>query len=277
MAKKAESSTALTKAEQKEVNALSELSDFFDSVDIDGMEEVGGEDIKLAVKLFNMGGLDAGGNQRRKNTFFDNLTEETQETIGCVFLITQKTHRWDEYDNDKKKTNVLCDSPDRISGKLRENGEIRPCKDCPDTGWFNDEDGKPFKKCGEVHNVVSIERLTQRPFLIRFKKTALKAWRNYLMQNHYGARRTANGRGNIPLFAFECHLSTKMDDSGNFALPVFERGQVLTKDEMNNMYENAKGYLEMMAEVVKHADVVESKHTADERDSGLTSDEFVDE
>lgn len=278
MATKKKSEALVTSDEEKEAAALAELTDFFDNVDVDGMEEVGGEDVKLAVKLFNMGGLDATGNQRRKNTFFDNVTEETQDELDCVFLLTQKTHRWDQFNNAEKKTEVLCQSPDRITGTMAD-GTQRPCEGCTDRGWFRDDDGKPFKKCGEVHNVVGIERLTQKPFIVRFKKTNLKPWRAHLMQHHYGARQKADGsRGNIPLFAYSCNVRLAMHESGNYSLPVFTRGEILSRDEIQVMHESAKGYLEMMGEVLSHADSVDSKHSTDESDANLAnSDDFADD
>lgn len=277
MATKKKTGTALmTSDEEKEAAALAELTDFFDNVDVDGMEEVGGEDIKLAVKLFNMGGLDKTGNQRRKNTFFDNVTEDTQDEIECVFLLTQKTHRWDEYNNAEKKTDVLCSSNDRRIG-IMADGTQRECEGCPDRGWFRDDEGKPFKKCGEVHNVVAIESGNARPFIIRFKKTSLKPFRQYLMKHHYGARVKGDGsRGNFPLYAFECKVTLRMHESGNFALPDFERLRVLSPEEIKTMHENAKAYLEMMNEVLDHADSVDVKHSSDEGDPNLSSDDFAD-
>lgn len=276
----AKKKTALvTSDEAKEAAALAELSDFFDNqIEVSGMEEVGGEDIKLAVKLFNMGGLDANGNQRQKNMFFDNISEETQYEIDCVFLLTQKSHRWDEFNNGTQKTDVHCQSPDRVTGRMADGSE-RPCEGCSDTGWFTSKEGKPMKRCGEVHNVVAVERLTQKPFLIRFKKTNLKPWRAHLMQHHYGTRQKADGgRGHIPLFAFEANVSLVMHESGNYALPVFKRGAVLARDEMVAMHESAKGYLDMMSDVLSHADKVDSKHAEDSDGlGGSSSDDFADD
>ena len=125
---KAKSTALQTSDEQKEAAALAELGDFFDNVDVDGMDDIDGEDIKLAVKLFNMGGVDSKGDSRKKNVFFDNVTEESQDTIDCVILLTQKTHRWDVFDNAAKETNVICDSKDRRTGTLRETDEQRNCQ-----------------------------------------------------------------------------------------------------------------------------------------------------
>lgn len=276
MAKKKDA--MVTSDERKEAAALAELTDFFDDVSTDGMEDVSGEDIKLAVKLFNMGGKDAiTGDSRKKNAFFDNVTEEMQDNISCVMLLTHKTHRWDRFDNAKDETEVICESRDRKLGVLRATNETRQCKGCPDRGWFKDpKTGDPMKKCGEVHNVVCIERESGRPFIIRFKKTSLKPFRNYLMQHHFGARKSADGKTtNVPLFAFVCNMTTEMHDTGKYALPIFERGEILSREEMTSMYESAKGFHEMMQEVMTHADNVESTHVASE-DMGMKADDFAD-
>ncbi len=279
--------TALTKTsgEEAEAAALAELSEYFDGVDVDGMGDVGGEDIALAAKVFNMGGLDKNGNARQRNVFFDTITETEQTTIECVLLLTRKSHRWDEYNNAEEKTEVHCASDDRVTGTMRlpveRDGDQRTCKKCPDRGWFKDPEGKPTKRCGEVHTVVGVEHATGRPFLIRFKKTGLKPFRSYLMQHHYSARKAVNaktgqaGRGHIPLFAYECTVALEMHSSGNYALPVLRRGSMLSKDRMDEMHESARGYLEIIGEVLAHAEVVDTKHVA-VSDAGLGADDFAD-
>lgn len=274
MARAKKADALVTSAERKEATALEELGDFFDAVSTDGMEDVNGEDIKLAVKVFNLGGVDSNGNARRKNVFFDNITEEEQDSIDCVLLLTQKTHRWDSFDNAAKETNIICDSRDRVTGLFRESGEQRSCHGCPDRGWFkNPETGEPLRKCGEVHNVVAVETASQRPFLVRFKKTGLKPFRNYLMQHHFGARQKADGtRGNVPLFAYSCTLSLTMHESGNYALPVLVRGSVLSRDDVMRMHESAKGYHELMGAVMQQADAAEVTNDTTQ----LSSDDFAD-
>ena len=272
-------STAIQKTsdEQAEIAALAECSEFFDQMAIDGMEDVGGEDLKLAVKLWNMKGLDSNAKAYPKDVFFDTISEETCETIETVMLLTQKSNRWDEFDNAQDKTIVFCTSEDRITGMMRADNSTRPCKSCPDRGWFKDEKGDPKRKCGEVHTVVALERASQRPFLIRFKKTALKPFRTYVMRHHWGARVAADGsRKNVPLFAYSMTLSLAMDPGGLYAIPVLERGAMLSRDHMEKMHENAKAYLEIMSEVLVHADAQTAKHTTSERDANLSSDDFAD-
>jgi len=277
-------STAIEKTsdEEREAAALAECSDFFDNVEVDGLEEVDGEDIKIAVRLWNMSGLDKNGKQYPRDAFFDTVSEDVREEIECVFLLTRKSKRYDVYDNDKKETDIFCQSNDRITGVTNKHPDHKPdtaraCLKCPDDGWFRDAKGKPYRKCGEVHTVVAIERGTQKPFLIRFKKTALKAFRNYLMAHHVGGRVSANERKNIPLFVYSCGIKLSMHESGNYALPVLTRGAQLDMDQMTAMYEQAKDYLAIMDGVIAHADKQDDKHTTGERDETISADDFKDE
>ncbi len=277
MAKKETAALAKTSDEETEALALAELSDFFDGVSIDGMEDVGGDDLKLASKIWNMAGLDPSGNAYPRNVLFDTISEKTIEKVEAVLLTTQKSNRWDEYDNDEKKTNVMCQSGDRITGAMAD-GTQRQCKGCPDTGWFKDDAGKPFRKCGAVHTVVALEQGSNRPFLMRFKKTGLKPFRNYLMQHHWGARLAADGsRKHVPLFAYGMTLSLVMHEGGMYALPVLTRGKMLQRESMMAMHESAKSYVDIMSEVMKTADAQEEKHATTEASAdNIVSEDFVE-
>lgn len=276
MARKS-ASTAIEKTsdEEREAAALAELGDFFDSVSIDGLEDVGGEDLKLGVRLWNMKGLDKSGRAYPRDVFFDTISEDTSEELDAVLLLTQKSKRWDSYNNATEKTEVHCASEDRITGTMAD-GTRRACLGCPDDGWFRDDEGKPYRKCGEQHTVVAVERLTQKPFLIRFKKTALKPFRNYLMQHHWGMRSSGGKRANIPLFVYGCRITLAMHESGNYAVPVLTRGDMLPRPDIEAMHENAQAFVEIMGEVQKHADEHESAHAAGESDGNLSADDFAD-
>lgn len=255
--------------------ALAELGAFFDDVGVDGLEGVGGEDIKLAVKLWNMKGLDKAGRSYPRDVFFDTVSETTADVVDCVLLLTQKTKRFDSFDNALDKTIVHCESQDRVTGTMKD-GTRRPCNGCPDDGWFKDETGKTFRKCGEVHNVVGVERLTQKPFAMRFKKTALKPFRQYVMAHHWGARKAPGSkRANVPLFVYGCTLRLKMHESGKYAVPVFERGAMLPPPEVRSLADVAKGYLEHMGQILASADAQAEKHSTSERDENIGADDFV--
>lgn len=272
------SASQLTSEEEAEANALDALSDFFDNVAVDGMEDVEGDDLKLAVELWNMKGLNADREAYKKNEFYNTVTERTTKELDCVLLVTKKSLRWDEYDNAQEKTVVHCQSSDRKVGTMAD-GKQRNCKGCPDSGWHRDEEGKPYRKCGPVHTVVAVDRLTQKPFLTRMKKTALKPFRTYLMQNHWGARKGSDGRvANVPLYAYNVRVLLEMHESGNYALPVFTRGDLLDRATMKIMSENAKAYLEMIGEVEAVADAADARHaTEGGRDPNLSGDDFSDD
>lgn len=269
----------VTSSERKEAEALAELTDYFDNeVSVDGMGDVGGADIRLASKVFNLSGKDASsGVVRSKDKFFDNVTEEQQDSLDCVLLLTMKTHLYQTFNNATRKNDTICSSLDRKLGILRETSAQRQCKGCPDFGWFKDEaSGERKPKCGDSHTVVCVEDVTNRPFTVRFKRTALKSFRAYLMQHHWGARQKADGtRGNIPLFAFRCRITLEMHESGNYAMPTFKRGDVLSRDEVMAMHESAKHWHDMMHDVMSVADTADEKHAGNEE--GTTSDDFADD
>jgi len=273
-------------------DAFGELADFFDEVGVDGLEDVGGEDVRLAVILWNMRGLDKRSKPYPRDVFYNTITEDTAETIDAVFLLSQKTKRWDEYDNALEKTVVHCESRDRITG-TRSDGTRRPCAGCPDDGWFTDDDGKARRRCGEIHNVVAVDRLTQKPFAIRFKKTGLKPWRNHLMAHHWGARAAIDPktkkrvRANVPMFCYASQISLKMHESGNYATPAIEpieqgrdaRGNpsyLLPVDDVKAYGESAKAYLDVMGDVLDHTDTQASAHDSAPRDDALSANDFAD-
>lgn len=282
--------------------ALAELSDFFDEVGVDGLEDFSGEDIKLAVLLWNLrpNTKDKSGEGMRKDRFFNTVTEESCDSIDLVFLVSKKTKRYDRFDNALDKTIVLCESRDRITGTTRAHPDIaenteRPCKGCPDDGWFTNADGNPVRRCGEVHNLVAIERLTQRPIAIRFKKTGLKPWRQYASAYHYGGRVKLDKSGrkvraNVPLFCYVVRLSLKLAENGNYATPIFEpveQGRdkngngvyLMPRDEVLTYGEYARDYVEIMSEVLNVADAHTAAHDTSEggdRDDNLSADDFKD-
>lgn len=272
---KAADSAALAKTEEAN---LAELADFFDGVETTGLEDVGGEDIIIAAKIFNMGGLDADGNAYPRNVFFDTLTTEVQDSIRAVLLVDSKSHRWDEYDNAEERTVVLCQSDDRVTGIMQTDGTERRCAGCPDFQWMRGEDGKPMRRCGEVHTVVGVELETETPFIVRFKKTGLKAWRSYLMAHHKGKYKSpkTGKRGDVPLFVYEIEITAAMHKSGKYALPVLGRGDRLSADAMRDAHDSAVAYKEIIGKVVAVADAQDAR-TAPEKDPALSADDFADD
>lgn len=276
---------------EQEQAALAQLSEYFDGMDEDGMGDVEGDDIRLPSFIWNMSGVDKDtGDAYKRNEFYNTLSGETFPTFEAVMLCTTKSNRYDYYDNDKKKTIVVCQSADRETGTIMETNEAegryagtqRPCNSCPDFGYFREQDmqGKERNvlRCGRVHTVVGIERLTQKPFILRHKKTGLKAWRNHLMAHHFGARINGAGkRKNIPLFAFYVKYSLKMHENGNYAVVNIDKLGLVPQSEVMSYYEAAKSYKDMMDQVMQTADrLEESAPSSDGGADNLSSDDFQD-
>ena len=68
-------------------------------------------------------------------------------------------------------------------------------------------------------------------FLIRFKRTGLAPFKTHLQRHHINRRPLPGGkRGNVPLFAFEVTMRLDLAENGNYATPVLERGNLLSKE-----------------------------------------------
>ena len=267
--------------EHDEAAALAELSSFFGEGGVDGLEDVDASDIRLAAKVWNMPGLADDGRAYPKDVFYDTLSEKTQDTIDCALLLSKKTFRYDEFDNAQDKTVIHCESRDRRTGTMTD-GSTRPCGGCPDAEWFRDEDGKPYKKCGEVHNVVGVELDSGQPFATKFKKTGLKPFRTHLSRHHIGAMRSKKtGRKvNVPMYFYAVELSLKLAPSGKYAVPVFEKRRLLDAGTIAELKESAEGYHEMMAKVMDHVDAQQERFDGGGGASvgGATNaDDFADE
>lgn len=265
--------------EHDEAAALAELSSFFDEGGVDGLEDVEASDILLASKVWNMPGIDKNGQAYPSNVFFDTLTEETQSTIDCVLLLSKKMLRWDEFDDAQDKTVIYCESRDRKTGTMAD-GSTRPCGGCPDAEWFKDADGKSYKKCGEVHNVVGFE-VNGQPFAVKFKKTGLKPFRTHLIRYHLNKMRSkkTGRRVNVPMYFFQVELSLKLASTGKYAVPIFTKGRLLDAAMIAELKETAQGYHEMMAEVMDHVDKQSERFDGgDDTGGGATNaDDFADE
>lgn len=276
MAKKNE----LAKAESDELataaNNFDALAEFFDDPDADQLD-VGADDIKIRSLIWNLGGVDKVTKQERsKAVFFDTISETTQATLDAVILLNKRSKRYDYFDNATDKTVVVCASSDLKTGRMSDGTE-RPCLDCPDDGWFTDPDtGKPKRKCGEVHTVVGIERLTQKPFVARFKKTSLKAFRNYMMAHHYKAHVRPDGqRVDVAWYAFNMSIGLVMHESGKYAVPVLTAGDVVKPAEFLQYRQSAASFKRVLAGVEAAADKHEAVHSPADADN-MSADDFAD-
>lgn len=218
----------------------------------DGLGEASGEDLKIASKVFNMKGVGPDGRQIPADAFYDTVDETVVDTLDAVLLYLHKTNVYSWYDNAENRTKVECRSWDRVTGTMAD-GTTRPCAGCPDDQWYT-EDGKRRKNCGPVYNVAGVDRATQMPFWMRFKRTSLPIFKQH-MQRHHLKRRIVNGtRSNYPLYSFAVKLSCVMSDDGKYALPVIERGAVLEQAEFDQCRESAAAIRENVIPLLTASD-----------------------
>lgn len=205
----------------------------YDQLEIedDGLGELGIEDVKLPVKIWNAAALDSDGNPIPKNKFFDTVTEEVQSELNVIPVKDHITNEWREYDEATGKGNVRCASFDRVTGAM-DDGTIRKCEGCPDAKWENvqRDDGrmKRTRRCGPVHNVFAAELVGLKPCVIRYKRTSLTVIQNYWSRYHFMQRSVRDKRTgkiskvNYPAFALGCRITLRMSDDKKYAIPVME-------------------------------------------------------
>lgn len=252
-------------------------ADILDGMDfgVTGLEEADSSDFRLASILINFGGL-VKGEQVPKTAWFNTLTEKWSKDVEVVLLVLHKSRAWTEFVQGEG-TKRRCSSWDRITGTM-EDGTVRPCQGCPDAQWRM-EGGKRTRRCGEVHNVVAMERLSSELVMLRVKKTAMDPWVTFLNKFFLGKRVMNGARTNVPLFAYTTKLSAKMEQNGAnaYAVPVFdavldESGKpvVMSREEMQFLAETARGVRELYLDRVREVAEREEGHEA----AGDTSFEF---
>ena len=193
----------------------------------DGLDEVGNEDFKIALKVWNMKGTTPDGEPIPPNVFFDTVDEKSSKTLRLVFLTLHKSKAWQAFDEQSKKMKTFCRSNDRAMG-IMEGGTERPCANCPDAQWRN-EGGKRKRNCSDVYSAVALDLDTQQPCTLRFKRTSLPVIQSHLQKHHIGKRVHQGKRENVPFFYYQVNASLKMvGESTKYALPVLERGEAIT-------------------------------------------------
>ena len=246
----------------------------------DGLEEVDSTDIRIAAKVFNFKGVDQKGRKIPEDAFYDTVDETVKEKIDAAFLHLHKTNLYSVYDNDEGRTRIVCRSFDRQMGTM-DDGTVRPCEGCPDAAWRT-ENGKRTRNCGPVYNMFGVDRETQLPFVVRFKRTSLPVIKSYLQKHHIGRRIVKGKRDNYPLYCFRVELSCKMSDDGKYALPVLTRGEVLGSEEIKAHAENGKFLRENMLGILEkteeQAAAIEAPDTSFDPDKfgGDEGKDFVD-
>lgn len=244
---------------------------------VTGLEEADSSDIRLASLVFNFGGLDKNGDQIPKNRFFNTVEETVTEKAKVALLVLHKSRAWTEFVQGEG-TKRRCSSWDGKTGKTDEGVE-RKCDGCPDYTWRT-VDGKRTRRCTDVHNVVGIDRESGQPVMLKFKKTSLDPWKSYLNKFFLGKRVVGGERKNYPLFAFETIVGLKMEKNGAnaFAVPVFEKGEVLSGDEIRSHAENARAFREIYLDrVVRQVAEQEHEGAGDAPDTSFDTDKFADD
>jgi hypothetical protein len=244
---------------------------------VTGLEEADSSDIRLASLVFNFGGLDKDNNQIPKNRFFNTVDETVVEKKKLALLVLHKSRAWTEFVQGEG-TKRRCASWDAVVGKM-EDGTERKCEGCTDYAWRT-IDGKRTRRCTDVHNVVALDRETNQPVMVRFKKTSLDPWKGYLNKHFLGKRTVGTKRVNYPLFAFETLLSLKMEKNGAnaFAVPVFERGEVLSAEEIREHVESARAFREVYLDrEVRQVAEREDSHGDEAADTSFDVDKFSDD
>jgi hypothetical protein len=247
---------------------------------VDGLEEIDSSDIKIGLQVYNFKGTDNAGDPIPPNVFFDTLSEVTRKEIRLALLLLNKTREWREYDEGEGVSKIRCRSMDNVTGTL-EDGRTRACEGCPDYAWQS-INGKRTRRCGPVYAVVAVDRDTQQPTIVRFKKTSLPVIQQYLNRHFIGRRMVAGKRANYPLFAFETVARLKMSDDKKYALPVLDRGDVLSQDEIRSHAESAKYYREIILPTLqKLVDADKSDESARGNGAGadvsFNADDFRDD
>jgi hypothetical protein len=278
MAKK-ETATAMATKEEGALALVQhdELAGVLDfEVESDGLEEADASDVKLAAKVFNMKGVDGRGDPLPPNVFFDTVTETSKRELDLLPFSLHKSKEWREYDEAKGESVIHCRSNDRVTGRMAD-GKERPCEGCPDAQWTT-VNGKRNRRCGDIYNLFAIERDTQQPCVIRFKRTSLTVIQGHLNKHHLGKRIVSGKRGNYPLFSFLVKATLKMSDDKKYAIPVLEKTGVAPREEMLLAAESAKYVREQMLPALeKIAEKDSDSAGATKREPTFNQAEFVDE
>ena len=270
------------------------LLDQFD-FEVSGLEEVDSEDIRFAVKVWNLKGKRADGpGLYQVDEFLDTLTEQTSRELHCVFVTLHKTNDYSFFNNDTKETVRVCASYDRLEGALRTThpstgqpeGTVRRCESCPDAQWRRDAKGKNVRNCSPVYGVIGVELddagKPLSPFMIRFKKTSLPPFKAHLQKHHIKRHRDARtGKMiDVPLFMFAVKIRLEADEGGQFAVPVIEPLGQVSRALLFQLADQAKSFIEMAADVVRAAENKESAHRSDDSidtaGQSLRADDFAD-
>ncbi len=276
-AKTTDESTAIAVADESA--ALAGLVDEL-GLEVTGLEEAEASDIQIAAKVLNFKKkTQPGEDPIPANHYYDTLTETPKKKLRLQLLNLHKTHEWREFVQAENKSYIRCRSFDRETGRM-EDGTERPCDGCPDRQWETDpETKKRSRRCGDVWNMGALDLDEEKPCVVRFKRTSLPVVKAYLNKHHLRRRKTAKGMADWPLFFFECVATAKMSENGVYAIPILERGDVLSKEQITLGHESAKYLSERakdIASVASEKDVDDSAERASSDDTSFDPGSFVD-
>jgi hypothetical protein len=256
--------------------ALAPVSDELAEIELpedasDGLGPLGPDDVRIAVRVFNFKGKDKDGRKIPEDVYYDTIDETTSQTIDAVLVLRHQTNVYSFFDNDEKKTKIVCRSNDQVTGTM-DNGTRRPCDGCPDAVWHTDDKGKR-QRCAPVYNMFALDRANSMPFAVRFKRSSLPVIQSYLHRHHFGRRVLRGERVNYPLYCFAVKLSLKLSDNGNYAIPVLERGAVLSQAEISACAEMEKTLREKVLPVLFRLEEIAEAHAGRE-DTSFDTDKM---
>jgi hypothetical protein len=272
----------------------------------DGLKELDSDDLRLPVMVWNLKGKDEKtGDMRRLDEFYDTLNEKSFRKLRCALIYLRKTRLFSRFNNDTNENVIYCSSNDRVTGRARDKhpdglvitkpdgtrlpvvqGVERACETCPDADWHQTAAGKNVRNCDQVYGVFAVhldehDKPTEG-FLIRFKRTGLQPFKTHMQKHHIGRRELPGGkRGNWPLYAFACELTLDVAKNGNYATPVFTRGNILPHATIQALAEQSQMFAEIGDEATRVAEKQEQRHEAGESGraggggSEMRGDDFV--
>lgn len=240
------------------VDPLADILATTDELGVTGTEELGGSAVRLPALVFNTKHVPKGSQDPIPPTrFLNSMTEEVREKVSLQVVYDHKSRSWSHFDEKQAKRVVHCRSWDGITGRVvegvpgHEPGDERPCANCPDYKWRR-VDGKNTRNCGEVHNLVAIDRESGEVVMMPLRRTAIRGWLDFYQKNFYGKRAISQGpgkpvkRADLPLFAAITIVSLVLRRDGGMAWaePEFTLGAILSREEILFGAETARGFLE---------------------------------
>lgn len=216
------------------------------NIDVTGTETMGAEDVRLPTWALNAkSGKNAEtGRAVAPDEFWNTVTEKAKPKLRLIVLTNHKSREW-RAEDEKKELVTFCRSTDGVKGTMRD-GTVRACEGCRDYMWEDDpKTGKRGRRCGDVYNILGIDRETQEIGIIRMKKAAVKDFRGFY-QKHFYKKRISKGRLlDVPYFAFETVVEAeeRRNDKYTWYVPRFTVGGLLPKEEIAFYAELLKSFL----------------------------------